>query len=224
MEILVVEDEAGIADFLARGLEAEGYEVIVAADGIVGERLALAPGTDLVVLDRMLPGRDGIEVLAAIRRAKPALPVIVLTAKADVADRVEGLDLGATDYMTKPFAFEELLARIRARLRQADDASETTLDAGGIRLDLLSREANREGRVVRLADRESELLAYLMRHAGRVCTREEILAAVWGYEHDPGTNVVQVYVGYLRNKLGLPDSPAPIETVRSVGYRLSDRG
>jgi two-component system, OmpR family, response regulator len=224
MEILVVEDEAGIADFLARGLEAEGYEVVVAADGVAGERLALAPGTDLVVLDRMLPGRDGLEVLASIRRAKPALPVIVLTAKADVADRVVGLDLGATDYMTKPFAFEELLARIRARLRQADDASETTLDAGGIRLDLLSREANRDGCVVRLADRESELLAYLMRHAGRVCTREEILAAVWGYEHDPGTNVVQVYVGYLRNKLGLPGSPAPIETVRSVGYRLSDRG
>jgi two-component system, OmpR family, response regulator len=224
MEILVVEDEAGIADFLARGLEAEGYRVTTAADGIAGERLALAPGTDLVVLDRMLPGRDGIDVLESIRCAKPALPVIVLTAKADVADRVEGLDLGATDYMTKPFAFEELLARIRARLRQADDASETTVDAGGIRLDLLTREATREDLVVRLPDRESELLAYLMRHAGRVCTREEILAAVWGYEHDPGTNVVQVYVGYLRNKLGLPGSPAPIETVRSVGYRLSDRG
>ena len=144
MEILVVEDEAGIADFLARGLEAEGYGVTVGRRRrSPGERLALAPGTDLVVLDRMLPGRDGIEVLAAIRRAKPALPVILLTAKAEVADRVEGLDLGATDYVTKPFAFEELLARIRARLRESGDGSETTLEAGGIRLDLLTREATR---------------------------------------------------------------------------------
>jgi DNA-binding response OmpR family regulator len=223
MEILVVEDETGIADFLARGLEVEGFGVTVAADGEAGERLALAPGTDLVVLDRMLPGRDGIEVLAAIRRAKPALPVILLTARAEVADRVEGLDRGATDYVTKPFAFEELLARIRARLRESGEGSETMLEAGGIQLDLLSREATRGDRTVRLPDREAGLLAYLMRHAGRVCRREEILAAVWGYEHDPGTNVVQVYVGYLRRKLGRPGSPAPIETVRSVGYRLSER-
>ncbi|MDX6608497.1 MAG: two-component system, OmpR family, response regulator [Solirubrobacterales bacterium] len=223
MQILVVEDEAGIADFLTRGLKAEGYGVTVAADGISGERLALSPGTDLVVLDRMLPGRDGIEVLASIRRAKPALPVILLTAKADVTDRVEGLDRGATDYVTKPFAFDELLARIRARLRESDGSSETTLEAGGIRLDLLTRKATRGNRVARLPDRESELLAYLMRHAGQVCTREEILAAVWGYDHDPGTNVVQVYVGYLRRKLDLPGSPAPIETVRSAGYRLRER-
>ena len=222
MEILVVEDETGIADFLARGLEAEGFEVTVASDGVTGERLALSPGTDLVVLDRMLPGRDGIEVLRSIRQVKPALPVIMLTAKGEVADRVEGLDLGATDYMTKPFAFEELLARIRARLRQADDGSETILEAGGIRLDLLTREATRDGRSIRLPDREAELLAYLMRQAGRVCPREEILSAVWGYDHDPGTNVVQVYVGYLRRKLDTPGSPTPIETVRSVGYRLSD--
>jgi DNA-binding response OmpR family regulator len=222
VEILVVEDEAGIADFLARGLEAEGYDVTVAADGIAGERLALTSGTDLVVLDRMLPGRDGIEVLGSIRRAKPALPVIVLTARGEVADRVEGLDLGATDYVTKPFAFDELLARIRARLRESDDTSQTTLEVGGIRLDLLTREATRAGHAVRLPDREAELLAYLMRHPDRVCSRGEILAAVWDYEHDPGTNVVQVYVGYLRRKLGLPGSPAPIETVRSVGYRLSE--
>ena len=206
MQILVVEDEAGIADVLSQGLEAEGFEVTVATDGIVGEQLALSSGTDLVVLDRMLPGRDGIEIL--------------LTARTDVADRVEGLDLGATDYVTKPFAFDELLARIRARLRESDDASTTTLEASGIRLDLLTREATRDGHATRLPDRESELLAYLMRHAGRVCTHEEILSAVWGYDHDPGTNVVQVYIGYLRRKLGRPGSPAPIETVRSVGYRL----
>jgi DNA-binding response OmpR family regulator len=223
MEILIVEDEAGIADFLARGLEAEGYGVAVATDGIAGEQLALSSTTDLVILDRMLPGRDGTEVLAAIRRAKPALPVILLTAKAEVSDRVEGLDLGATDYVTKPFAFDELLARIRVRFRESDSRSETSLEAAGIRLNLITREASRGGRAVRLPEREAELLAHLMRHAGRVCTREEILSAVWDYEHDPGTNVVQVYVGYLRRKLSLPGSPAPIETVRSVGYRLREQ-
>lgn len=224
MEILVVEDEVAIADFLKRGLETEGYEVTVAADGVSGERLAVGRGADLVILDRMLPGRDGIELLTAIRRARPSVPVILLTAKAEVADRVEGLDLGATDYLTKPFAFDELLARVRARLRESDGASETSLEEAGIRLDLLTREAKRGDLTVRLPDRESELLAHLMRHAGRVCTREEILTAVWGYEHDPGTNVVQVYVGYLRRKLSRPGSPAPIETVRSVGYRLKARG
>jgi DNA-binding response OmpR family regulator len=223
VEILVVEDEEGIADFLSRGLGAEGYEVTVAGDGIAGERLALSGAADLIVLDRMLPGRDGIEVLRAIREKKPTLPVIMLTAKAEVADRVEGLDLGATDYVTKPFAFEELLARIRSRLREAGDASQTTLEANGIRLDLLSREASRGDLRVRLPEREADLLAHLLRHAGRVCSREEILSAVWDYDHDPGTNVVQVYVGYLRRKLDLPGDPAPIETVRSVGYRLHER-
>jgi two-component system, OmpR family, response regulator len=220
MEILVVEDEAGIADFLARGLEAEGYGVSIASDGISGERLALAPDTDLVVLDRMLPGRDGIDVLEAIRRSKPTLPVIMLTAKGEVADRVEGLDRGVTDYVTKPFAFDELLARVRARLRESAGRSETTLEAADIRLDLLTREATRAELTVRLPERESALLGYLMRHAGTVCSREDLLSAVWGYDHDPGTNVVQVYIGYLRRKLALPGSPAPIETVRSVGYRL----
>jgi DNA-binding response OmpR family regulator len=224
MEILVVEDEAGIADFLERGLGAEGYGVRVAGDGITGEELAMEHEVNLVVLDRMLPGRDGIEVLKAIRRERPTLPVILLTAKGEVADRVEGLDLGATDYVTKPFSFEELLARIRAHLRFAGDGAETTLAAAGIELDLVSREATRGEQKVRLPEREAALLGHLMRHANRVCRREEILAAVWGYEHDPGTNVVQVYIGYLRRKLALPGSPAPIETVRSVGYRLREPG
>ena len=220
MRILVVEDEEAIADFLARGLEAEGFEVLVATDGVEGERLALGSDADLVVLDRMLPGRDGTAVLAAIRAARPALPVIFLTAKSEVADRVEGFDLGATDYVTKPFAFDEVLARIRARLRDAGATSETALEAAGVRLDLLTRKATRGELSVRLPDREAQLLAFLMRHSGKVCSQEEILAAVWGYDHDPGTNVVQVYVGYLRRKLELPDSPAPIETVRGVCYRL----
>jgi DNA-binding response OmpR family regulator len=222
MKIVVVEDEEAIADFLVRGLEAEGFEVLLATDGNGGEQLALNDEVDLVVLDRMLPGRSGTEVLAAIRATKPTLPVIFLSAKAEVSDRVEGLELGATDYVTKPFAFDELLARIRARLRESHATAETSLSAGGIKLDLLSRRATRGELEVRLPEREAELLAFLMRRAGRVCAQREILAAVWEYEHDPGTNIVQVYVGYLRRKLALPDSPAPIETVRSVGYRLRD--
>lgn len=222
MEILVVEDETSIADFLKRGLEAEGYAVVTASDGAEGERLALDRPVDLVILDRMLPSRDGIQVLAAIRDAKPALPVIVLSAKGEIAERVEGLDRGATDYVTKPFSFEELTARVRAHLRHHDGGTATTLEAAGIRLDLLTRRAERDGISVRLPERESELLAYLMRHTGQVCTHREILSSVWGYDHDPGTNVVQVYIGYLRRRLALPDSPTPIETVRSVGYRLAE--
>jgi DNA-binding response OmpR family regulator len=223
MEILVVEDEAAIADFLVRGLESEGHGVRSAADGIEGERLALGGNVDLVILDRMLPGRDGMEVLAAIRHVEPSLPVIMLTARGGVADRVAGLDQGATDYVTKPFAFEELAARVRAHLRQPESEVATELDAGGVKLYLLARRAERDGKSVRLSEREAELLAHLMRHAGQVCTHREILSAVWGYEHDPGTNVVQVYIGYLRRRLALPDSPAPIETVRSVGYRLANQ-
>ncbi len=222
MEILVVEDEESIADFLVRGLEAEGHSVLTAADGVEGERLALGPGVDLVILDRMLPGRDGIEVLEAIREAKPSLPVLMLTARGEIADRVEGLDAGATDYIPKPFSFDELAARVRAHLRQVPEARPTKLSAGGIELDLLSRRATRGKLSLRLPEREAELLAHLMRHAGQVCSHEQILSSVWGYQHDPGTNVVQVYIGYLRRRLALPDSPAPIETVRSVGYRLLD--
>jgi len=223
MRILVVEDEASIADFLVRGLAAEGHSVRCAGDGIEGEKLALDDNVDLVILDRMLPGRDGLEVLALIRTAKPLLPVILLTARDSVADRVEGLDRGATDYVTKPFAFEELAARVRAHLRQPAAETATELRAGGLRLDLIARCARRDGHSVRLSERESDLLAHLMRRAGQVCRHRELLAAVWGYEHEPGTNVVQVYVGYLRRRLAQLGAPAPIETVRSVGYRLVER-
>lgn len=223
MRILVVEDEVAIADFLQHGLEAEGHTVRTVSDGAEGEKLALGGDVDLVILDRMLPGRDGMEVLAGIRRAEPSLPVIMLTARDAIGDRVAGLDQGATDYVTKPFSFEELAARVRAHLRQPASEVATELDAGGIHLDLLTRTAERDGCSVRLSEREAALLAHLMRHAGQVCSHREILSKVWGYEHDPGTNVVQVYVGYLRRRLALPDSPAPIETVRSVGYRLASR-
>ncbi len=221
MRILVIEDEAAIADFLKRGLEAEGYSVQVVGDGEQGERLALDEPVDLILLDRMLPGRDGLEVLDRVRRAKPALPVIVLTARGDVDDRVEGLDRGATDYMPKPFAFDELLARVRAHLRRPDQAEATRLEVGEISLDLLSREVLRGDTSIHLSGTEFDLLLYLMRHPGQVLSREQILAAVWGYDHDPGTNVVQVYVGYLRRRLEVTGDPAPIETVRSVGYRLA---
>ena len=218
----MIEDEPAIADFLERGLAREGYAVQTAADGVEGERLALDRPFDLVILDRMLPGRDGLEVLAAVRRRKPALPVIVLTAKGEIGDRVEGLERGATDYVTKPFAFEELLARVRAQLRLAASESATVLEAAGIRLDLLTRQAQRDEVSVRLPEREAELLAHLLRHAGEVCTSAELLSAVWGHDHEPNTNVVQVYVGYLRRKLSRPGSPAPIETVRGAGYRLRE--
>jgi DNA-binding response OmpR family regulator len=223
MRILIVEDEPAIADFVERGLRAEGHAVEVAYDGPDGERRALESEIDLLVLDRMLPGKDGLAVLRAIREAKPAMPVIVLTARAEVADRVEGLDAGATDYLVKPFAFEELAARVRAHLRTPVQSRATELSAAGISMDLLSREVSREGTPVHLSAKEFDLLAHFLRHPNQVLSREQLLSAVWGYDFDPQTNIVEVYVGYLRRKLSLPGRPAPIDTLRSVGYRLTDR-
>lgn len=223
MRILVVEDEPAIADFVQRGLQAEGHQVEIAVDGPTGQERALAPEVDLVVLDRMLPGLDGLQVLRAVRAERPALPVILLTARAEVADRVEGLDAGATDYVSKPFAFEELAARVRAHLRAPAQAKATELEAGGIHADLLTREVTRDGVHIHLSAKEFELLAHFLRHPNQVLSREQLLSAVWGYDFDPQTNIVEVYVGYLRKKLALPDSPTPIQTLRSVGYRLRDR-
>jgi DNA-binding response OmpR family regulator len=222
--ILLIEDEPGIVDFVRRGMESEGFQVRAEHDGIEGERRALRDGFDAVVLDLMLPGRGGMEVLAALRAAKPSLPVIVLTARGEVEDRVAGLDGGAVDYLVKPFSLAELLARVRAQLRVAAQSSTTTLRAEDIEVDLLTRRVLRAGTPVVLSTTEFELLVHLMRHRGRVLTREQILSAVWGYEHDPATNIVDVYVGYLRRKLRRPDSPAPIHTVRAVGYRLGHAG
>jgi DNA-binding response OmpR family regulator len=221
MRILVAEDEPAIADFIERGLNAEGHAVTVAHDGETALTLALSEDFALVVLDRMLPGRDGLDLLAELRPAKPALPVIMLTARTGVDDRVAGLDAGAIDYMTKPFAFDELAARVRAHLRTPASGESTRLEALGIELDLLSRRVTRDGNEVTLSAKEFDLLAYFLRHPGNVLSREQILSAVWGYSHDPGTNIVEVYVSYLRRKLRLPGSPAPIVTVRSVGYRLA---
>jgi DNA-binding response OmpR family regulator len=218
--VLVIEDEPGIVDFVRRGLETEGFAVEAATDGLQGERLALGGSFDAIVLDLMLPGRDGLEVLQSVRRAIPNVPVIVLSARGEIEDRVEGLDAGAVDYLVKPFSMAELVARVRAHLRVVAQASASTLAAEGIEVDLLSRRVRREGRAVTLSTTEFELLVYLLRHHGHVVSREQILSSVWGYEHDPATNVVDVYVGYLRRKLSDPDRPAPIFTVRAVGYRL----
>jgi DNA-binding response OmpR family regulator len=220
MRVLLVEDEPGIVDFVRRGFEAEGFAVAVARDGIEGERLALGGDFDAIVLDLMLPGRDGLEVLAALRQTKPGMPVIVLTARGEIEDRVMGLDAGAVDYLVKPFSLAELLARVRAQLRVVAQTSETTLRGADIEVDLLTRGVRRGGEPVHLSSTEFELLIYLLRHHGQVLSREQILSAVWGYEHDPATNVVDVYIGYLRRKLARHDNPAPIFTVRSVGYRL----
>jgi DNA-binding response OmpR family regulator len=221
MRILVAEDEAAIADFIDHGLSAEGYAVTVASRGDDALALALSEDFGLVVLDRMLPGLDGIAVLEALRAAKPELGVIMLTARTEIDDRVEGLDAGAIDYMTKPFAFDELAARVRAHLRTPSQTQSTRLEALGIELDLLTRRVSRDGVEVALSSKEFDLLAYFLRHPANVLSREQILSAVWGYSHDPGTNIVEVYVSYLRRKLGRPGSPAPIVTVRSVGYRLA---
>jgi DNA-binding response OmpR family regulator len=218
--ILVIEDEPGIVDFLDRGLRSHGFEVISALDGVDGTEKAVSEQVDLIVLDMMLPGRSGLEVLAALQAARPQLPVIALTARDDIEDRVRGLDAGAVDYLTKPFSLNELAARIRAQLRVASQAPVTNLQSGELEMDLISREVRQGGEPVRLSTTEFELLAYLLRNQGRVLSRDQILRAVWGYEYDPGTNVVDVYVGYLRRKLKHGSGRSPIVTVRSVGYRL----
>jgi DNA-binding response OmpR family regulator len=221
VRILLIEDEPGIAEFVEKALRAQGHQVDVCADGLAGERSALATEVDLVILDRRLPGREGVEVLRGIRSGKPDLPVIMLTAVGEVADKVEALDAGATDYMTKPFSVDELLARVRAHLRRPTQPEATRLAAAGIEADLLSREVLRDGERVELSPKEFELLAHFLRHPTQVLSRQQLLSGVWGYDFEPNTNVVEVYVGYLRRKLSRPGSPAPIDTVRSVGYRLT---
>lgn len=220
--ILVIEDEPSIVDFLERGLSAAGYAVESATDGVDGTTRALDHRVHLVVLDMMIPGRSGSEVLATIRAARPTLPVIVVTARGGIDDRVAGLDAGAIDYLVKPFALAELVARIRTQLRFQLQTAATTVRSGDIELNLINREVRQAGVPVRLSSTEFELLAYLVHNRGRVLSRVELLRAVWGYEHDPGTNVVDVYIGYLRRKLRRDERRAPIVTVRSVGYRFDD--
>jgi DNA-binding response OmpR family regulator len=214
--ILVVEDEAGIVAFVKRGFEAAGYAVLATDDGATGLALAQRDDVDLVVLDLGLPGLAGEEVLRRLRALRPGLPVIVLTAKSSVADRVANLDAGADDYVVKPFSFSELLARVRARLRTADQPLASTVQAGDLVLDLLTRRVAVGGRSVELSVREFALAEVLARHAGQVLSKTQLLDRVWGYDFDGGSNVVEVYVRHLRRKLG----PDRIETIRGAGYRM----
>jgi DNA-binding response OmpR family regulator len=218
--ILLVEDEPRLSSFLVKGLKAGGFAVSLAEDG--GTALAKADDEefDLVILDLGLPDLDGLDVLAALRRRELGLPVLILTARDDVDDKVQGLDEGADDYMTKPFRFEELLARVRARLRAGGTTEVTILSAGGIELDLRTRTATSGDGRIELTAREFTMLETFLRHAGQVLSREQLLSHVWGYDYDPGSNVVDVYVGYLRRKL--PEGA--IDTVRGMGYRLCGPG
>lgn len=222
--IALIEDEPGIVDFVSRGLAAAGLLVRSALDGEAGLALALDAEVDLVVLDLMLPRRDGREILAEIAEHRPGLPVIVLTALDEVDDRVEGLRAGAVDYLVKPFAFAELEARVQTHLRVARQVPATHLRVGPLTLDLLERRVTLAGEEIRLSNTEFDLLRYFMHNPGQVLSREQILRAVWGYGHDPATNGVDVYVGYLRRKLTRAGGPSvTISTLRSRGYRLDDQ-
>lgn len=221
-QIVLIEDEPGIVDFIDRGLGARGFDVRSALEGNSGLELALGEHVDLVVLDLMLPGKSGMEVLQELAQERPGLPVIVLTARDQIEDRVEGLDAGAVDYIVKPFALAELEARIRAQLRSARQAPATTVRRAGMEIDLLARTVRSNGEIIRLTNTEFDLLAYFMNHPGQVLNRQQILRAVWGYDHDPATNIVDVYIGYLRRKLSAAGRPVPIKTVRSRGYRLEE--
>lgn len=225
--ILIVEDEARIASFLAKGLRADGHQTTVVDDGRRGLDEALSGAHDLMVLDLGLPGMDGQEVLQLLRAQGSRMPVVVLTARDSVTDTVSALEGGADDYMPKPFRFAELQARIRLRLRQAQEraqqaqdrqggGSHDAVEAGGVRLDLRTRRATVAGHEVDLSAREFALAEIFMTNAGQVLSREQLLDHVWGYDFDPGSNVVDVYVGYLRRKFGA----ATIATVRGMGYRF----
>jgi DNA-binding response OmpR family regulator len=218
MKILVIEDEARILSFLARGLEAEGYSVEGAADGLDGLERAVEGEWDLVLLDLLLPGLNGLELLDALHRQRPELPVLILSARADLQTKLRGFALGASDYVPKPVALDELLARVRVQLRRQGVPDESPLSSGRLQLDVARRQARLGDLVCDLSDREFRLLRHLVQHAGQVISRERLLADVWGYSFDPGSNVVDVCVRRLRKKLG-PD--APIETVRHAGYRLA---
>jgi DNA-binding response OmpR family regulator len=216
--VLVVDDERRIVNFVRRGLEAEGLDVDAADDGEGALRLAFSRSYDLVILDLVMPGLDGHEVLRRILERKPDQPVLVLSALTDTASKVRSLERGAEDYISKPFSLEELLARVRARLRAAARSSPAHIAVGTFKLDLIRRRADAGAGPVPLADREFLLLSELMKNAGRTVSKERLLSSVWGYHFDPRSNVVDVYVRRLRAKLG----SGTIKTIRGVGYRIDE--
>jgi DNA-binding response OmpR family regulator len=218
MRILVIEDEPRILGFLQVGLEAEGFTVDGAADGVEGYALARGENYELVILDLRLPRLDGLRVLEELRRCRPELPVLVLSARSDLPTKLQSFRLGANDYLSKPFSFDELVARVRVHLRHSGEDDASTIRVAGIELDLARRRVLVDGVTTDLSDREFRLLYHLVSHAGEIVSRERLLSEVWGYSFDPGSNVVDVCVRRLRKKLG-PGSP--IETVRHAGYRLA---
>ena len=215
--ILIVEDEPRLASFLEKGLRANGFTTTTVHDGYAATLLAQDAEFDLMVLDLGLPGKDGLSVLRDVRAAGQRMPVVILSARDDTDVKVAGLERGADDYVTKPFRFEELLARVRVRLRADGVAEPTVLQAGDLTLDLRTRRASIDGRSIELSAREFTMLEVFMRHRGQVLSREQLLSHVWGYDYDPGSNVVDVYVGYLRRKVGT----GAISTVRGMGYRFN---
>ncbi|MEK4044987.1 response regulator transcription factor [Paenibacillus sp. FSL H8-0048] len=224
--ILVVEDEVRIARLLQIELECEGYRVTIAGSGHQGLEMYQEQQPDLLLLDVMLPGFSGIELLRRIRAGDPDTPVLLLTAKSSVEDKVSGLDLGANDYITKPFQIEELLARVRAALRLAlgrkREEAVNLLLADDLELNEATREVKRAGRSIELTPREFDLLVYLLKNKRQVLNREQIMAAVWGYDYYGDTNIVDVYIRYVRKKITLDHQPELIHTVRGVGYVLKD--
>jgi len=220
MTILIVEDERKIAGFIRKGLEDRGYAVEVCGDGNEAHTLVTTRAYDAIVMDIMLPGRDGLSILRALRERKNTVPVILLTARAEPNERVEGLNLGADDYLTKPFYIEELIARLQAVTRRATGEQLSVLQVGDLVVNLISREVRRGALAVELTSREFALLEYLLRAPGRVFTRTQLLEHVWGYDFDPETNLVDVNIRRLRRKID-DEAPQPlIETVRGVGYRI----
>jgi two-component system OmpR family response regulator len=221
MRVLIVEDDATIADFVSKGLMEAGYAVDVAADGEQGAELATSGAYDVAIVDLMLPKIDGLTLIDRMRARATRTPVLILSARRTVDDRVRGLQAGGDDYLTKPFAFAELLARVQALLRRATGATEPTrLTVGDLTLDLLTRRTERAGRPIELRPREFALLEYLMRNPDRVLTKTMILSHVWGYNFNPGTNVVDVLVSRLREKIDREFDPKLLQTVRGVGYVL----
>jgi len=213
--ILVVDDEPHIVSLVTRGLRADGYDTVVAEDGLEALDRAMEPDIDLVVLDVGLPSMDGFEVLRTLRSRGSTVPVIMLTARSGTGDTIEGLDAGASDYVSKPFAVAELLARVRSRLRERSSSAPVILSRGAVTLDVLARRATVDGKEVDLSAREFAVAEQFLRHPGEVLSRETLLSRVWGMDFDPGSNVVDVYVRYLRSKLGADN----IVTVRGEGYR-----
>jgi len=222
MRILIVEDDHKIANAIKKGLEQESFAVDLAFDGKEGLGLAMTIDYDLIILDRMLPETDGLNICKALRNEKKHLPVLILTAKDKIEDRVEGLDAGADDYLIKPFAFEELLARVRALLRRPKNKIDDILKVGNLTLNLKTFEVKRDNKKIKLSKKEFALLEYLMRNPNRVLTKDDIISHVWDYDADILPNTVEVFIGYLRNKIdrSFRDKPL-IHTLRGFGYKIS---